>query len=337
MARRKRITVAAAVLPLITSCAAVGSFGDWITSKTGRDCIDDAPRNAVESLVRASPLLLSPEIPVKTRHDVLKNSLRVNGIRIGNGDQSRDVTLACHSRKRGGSTLTLSMEGQWAVTTAILENGMGGAVSAVNFQGKAPETAPFWQSVAAVGNTGPPPPATGEPLHISLESDPPPRPLVVTSHPAGLLERIERLEQAEQAQQVELAESEEVVRQTELEESTETIGTPESVESPAAPTPPQVADVDMGALNARNDFNPVCAVLRPPSLRQAIEASLLCADARWELLPPTGTEPQDFELPLTITLAGPPARWVRDLSMQYGLRFRFKHLQRARRAENASQ
>ena len=290
MARLRAVAVAAVTAWCATSCASVGDLYDRMAGKCG----ERAGFATVNALVQRSPLPATHiDRPVRTSDRALERALRFNGIPIEQGRASLRVTLDCSTmgkrRKNRRVLVTLSAPGAWRVSTTVMPGRPHGMITAVNLDGGRPVFADPGTMVALVGNRGArrrPIPAGGAapPDMAGRDGD-------GETGAVGASDHGDAPDAEPASGPVEVAEDQ---------------------------TPAEIVERTTAAEAAPD---PVCAVLRPPSLREAVKMSLLCAGSSWKLLDPARTEPQDYKLPHPVPLEGGPNEWVVALAEAYGLRF----------------
>lgn len=311
------------VIPWVAGCSMLVSIQESLAE---RRCDSDRHRAAMVTMVRSSPLITSHlDRPVVSENSAMRRALRANGLAIEWGEHSTEVKLSCtrlrlNDDKRSDTILTMEVQGEWRLSSVV----HGGkdveaqfSMSATNLAGgdRLPFNSVF--AVAEHGNRNRSTPVA------DVYQPPPPATPFVPPQPVAPNGRAQPSEPTPKRESVPDA----------IEDRDEG-GKGSVVQEKPAPaprdTPPESVPgvhrivVERGGGVGDAPVDPLCATLRPPSLREAVQVALLCAQSAWRLVPPSHSEPKDYSLPHTITLSGGPNEWVIVLSRSYGLRFEQK-------------
>ena len=300
-----RLAVILLALGAANGCVAVSQFAERF-----RSSCDGASVNAIGALVRGSPLVVDYlNTAVRADGDSLEMALRRNAIPISYSNNAVEVSVSCQPINDSMTAMTLFVKNEWRVSGVMAGGGMPVTLAAVNITGGPPVVGDPSLIPSIVANRSVqdrwhasasyPRPAT-EPPVLSIR-----QPVVDLRRPAAT------------TPPVELA----VVRPRPEPRAPVPPVQPTATQSPVNPPSTTVHKIIVEPSEGRAEVDPVCAVIRPPNLREAVKAALLCAGSDWTLIPPTETEPTDYTLPHAIRLSGGPNDWVVVLSDTYGLRF----------------
>ncbi len=329
---RPRTAAVALALAALPGCS-------WMTSwYTDHRCVVDAEE--LTQMIAASPLMATPGEPRSAKSEALEDAMRMAGVAVSRHPNAVPVELLCDTvMDRSGKTrmrsVVVANVNAWRVSRLFDNDGRPlGSIAMTALDGYEPpqalgdhpddvRSAPPPQSVVRAPGPSIPDPPTASAMAVAARTPQPPPP---TDAPAPALETPDNvavavddehdplLQAAINALGGGVADDASAGLEAHGDESWRVTAALADVPPPAAP-PPALPP-------APTPVNPVCGVLHPPGLRAAVTRALLCAGAKWKLLPPADGQPADWTMPSVIRLQGTaPDLWIMQLNSAYQLDF----------------